>query len=69
MLRVSISLARHDPGTYADVEQIIGHNRIFSQGTDRTLYVDFARREWADLAMVNLNTIQGVRAKIEGDHA
>jgi hypothetical protein len=68
MLRVSITLARHDPEIYADIKQIIGH-RTYIQGTDPRLYVDFSRREDAHLALVNLNQVIGVMARIENDHA
>lgn len=69
MIRVAISVGHHDPGTYADIEQIVGHNRVFIQGTDTRLYVDYTAREWADLDVANLNTIQGVKAHIEECYA
>lgn len=69
MLKLAIRLARHDHGILNDIEEIIGKHRIYLQGTDTPFYVDYYRREDANLAMVNLNQIIGVHAHIVNDHA
>ena len=69
MLKLAIQLARHDHGTLNDIEDVVGKHRIYLQGTNAPFYVDYYRREDANLAMVNLNQINGVRAHIVNDHA
>ena len=64
MLRVSITVTHHDPGTYDHIEQVVGH-RLYVQGTDQQIYADYTRREFADLDVANLNQIPGVKAKLE----
>lgn len=46
------------------IEEVVGKHRVYLQGTFPDLLCDFARREWADLAVVNLNLIPGVKAEI-----
>jgi hypothetical protein len=67
LLKVAISGAPHK---LPQVEEVVGRHRCYRQGTDARVFVDFSAREWADLAMVNLNLIPGVHAEIlEDPHA
>ena len=59
------------PQRTEQVREVIGarHLRTVPGGeSDRdSWFVDFTRREEADLAVVNLRLLHGIRAHIEGD--
>ena len=65
MPRMSLTMNPGTPRQWQDVEIIIGHNRIFRQGTDDRLFVDFVEQDsaLAKLKMQQLNKIPGVMAK------
>lgn len=62
--RISISINHMSPQIVEKVEDTIGRGRIFNQGTDSRLFAEFYRRDLADLAVINLNLIHGVKAEI-----
>lgn len=53
--------------TLPEVEQVVGAAHLYRKGTNREWYANLGR-EQADLAVVNLNLIPGVRAKIMGPY-
>lgn len=47
-----------------EIEEIVGHSRIYRQGTDESLFAEVYGRERADLLVLRLNAIEGVAAAI-----
>ncbi len=66
MLRLEIRGA-NSPEKYAEVARVVPSSHLYRQGTETALYADMPNRERAHLAMVNLNQIHGVTAKILND--
>lgn len=68
MLRVAIR-GIHSPERYREMQAIIGGRNTYQQGTDERLLVDFSphHRGEAQLAVVNLNLLAGVRAELLND--
>jgi len=55
------------PSQHREMQEILGPYRVYRRGTDLQYLVDFHRREEAHLAMVNLNQLPGVKARIAGE--
>ena len=66
MLTLQIKGMRHR-SQLLELRQLVGENRLYSKGTDESLYVDYRLRSEAHLALTNLNLMHGVRARILGD--
>lgn len=47
-----------------EVEEYLGSNRLYRKGTDESHYANFLERSQADLAVVNLNSMPGVKARV-----
>ena len=54
------------PCSLKEVEAEVGVNRLRRRGTDDGWFVDYRDRESADLVVINLNCIPGVKARICG---
>jgi hypothetical protein len=65
MLKVEIKGVR-TPDQFDEVRRIVG-GHPYRQGTEENLFADFPYRDSADLAIVNLNLVPGVRARISGE--
>jgi hypothetical protein len=50
----------------AEVEALVGRERLYRKGTDQEFFVDFAERSRASMALKSLNLIPGVWAQILG---
>lgn len=50
-----------------EIESLVGRNFLYDKGTNRELYADFQDRLRADLIVVNLNLLPGVKARIMQD--
>jgi hypothetical protein len=66
MLRVSVR-GVSSPQRFQQLREVVPGRSPYRQGTDPTLLLDFQRREEADLAVVNLNLLPGIQARILGD--
>ncbi len=58
------TLASTKSERFREVESIIGPSRLYRKGTGIELFADYGNREHADLAMVALNYLAGVRAEV-----
>jgi hypothetical protein len=67
MLTVEIARAGTLCWPTEDIESLIGRDRLYLKGTNPEMYVNFRDRATADLAVVNLNLIPGIRARICGE--
>ena len=65
MVTVEINLLRSRE-RQEEVESYLGHNRLYRKGTNEAQYLDFQERAQADLAVVNLNLMPQVKARILG---
>ena len=66
-MRVTTLEIRARQAQLQEIEQLVGRHRLYEKGTDSSRYLDFRDRAEADLAMVNLNLIPGVKARILGE--
>lgn len=66
MLTLQIKGAQ-GPERLKDIQEIVGGVHLYRKGTDLEWYADFSNREWANLSMVNLNLIPGIKASILSD--
>gem|GEM_PF-4070939 len=65
MHRVTLEI-RLRPAQLREVESLAGSHRLYRKGTDYSWYLDLPDRAEADLAMVNLELIPGVKVRILG---
>jgi len=50
-----------------EISALVGSNRLYLKGTNRAHYLDCRDREEADLLLVNLRNMDGVKVRILGD--
>jgi hypothetical protein len=65
MKRVTLEI-RVRQAQLREVESLVGSNRLYKKGTDSSQYLDLRDRAEADLLVVNLGLIPGVKARILG---
>jgi hypothetical protein len=58
------TLASTKSERFKEVETVVGPSRLYRKGTGIELFADYGNRDHADLAMVALNYLPGVRAEI-----
>ena len=66
MVRLQIKGAGDRRVLFQQVRDLVGRNRLYSQGTDLSLYANLRDREEADLIVANLQAV-GVSARILPD--
>lgn len=52
---------------FREVSGCVGFNRLYRKGTDPDWYADYLERSEAQMAIVTLGYVPGVRARIMGD--
>lgn len=68
MLHLSIT-GVSTPQRHESVRQVLAGKIPYRQGTDEVLLVEYRLRDDAHMALISLNTLDGVRAEIVEDHA
>lgn len=63
MFTVAIEGARKHQH-FQEIEGFVGTGRLYLKGTDQAYFVDYQDRASADLAVVNLNQIEGIKARL-----
>lgn len=67
-MTVTVELAGADrPHLIQEVEQLVGRHQLYRKGTNPEQYFDCRDRAEADLVVINLNLVLGVKARILGD--